>query len=204
MGSQAWGGDGEWGGDQGWGGNDWGYQQGYEPQGYLRSLASLDNVPTIPTKHAFDSLADHSAPRVDVIVSSVEVPTVDLIVPARRVRNKTRHKKKLMSVQCENDCKCSGSHSSSTAGPGRLPPTPLMMGGNQKPLRELIDNNDPELATAWKFMLFVPISGWVVKSLSRCYSNHEETFLCQLRVLLTPDLGCYATSLVAAASAAKM
>ena len=144
MGSQAWGGDGEWGGDHGWGGNDWGYQQGYEPQGYpqaqgyLRSLASLDNVPTIPTKNAFDSLAD----------SSFEVPIADLIVPARRVRNKTRHKKKFID-QCGGNCGCSGSLSPSHAGPGRLPPTPLTMGGNPKPAEEPIDCNDPEMATAW-------------------------------------------------------
>ena len=77
-----------------------------------------------------------------------EVPIVDLIVPARRVRNKTRHKKKFID-QCEGNCNCSGSLSSSTAGPGTLPPTPLMMGGKPKPAKELIDCNDPEMATAW-------------------------------------------------------
>ena len=87
-----------------------GNHQGYEPQGYLRSLASLDVVHTIPTRNAFDSLADHSSSHVDVTASSVEVPIVDFIVPARRARNKTGHKNKFMAGQCENYSKSPGSH----------------------------------------------------------------------------------------------
>ena len=112
----------------------------YEGTGYLRSLATLAEVPIVSAKNSFDALADrHDSP--------IDVPILDLVVTSKRnMRNKKRNKTRLI----DNKCDCS-SHPTTSAGPGRCPPTQLATGGNPKPavVHEPVADRDLELATAW-------------------------------------------------------
>ena len=122
MGSDLWGAEGEWGGEQSWEHQEYGNEQwgGYEGTGYLRSSATLAEAPVVSVKNSFDALADqHDSP--------IDVPILVLVVTSKRkISNKARNKTKTI----DNKCDCS-SHPTTSAGPGRCPPTPLTMGGTR-------------------------------------------------------------------------
>ena len=80
------------------------------------------------------------------------VPIIDLVFTSKRkLRNKTMKKKRLNTDACNWSTSACSTRPSTSAGPGRCPPTPLMTGGDPKPAvdHEFIVNRNPELATAW-------------------------------------------------------
>ena len=77
---------------------------------------------------------------------------LDLVVTTnRKLRNKTMNKKRFNIDACNCSTLACSTHPSTSAGPGRCPPTPLMMAGDPEPAvdQDFIVNRTPELATAW-------------------------------------------------------